>query len=93
MTPATASNAEEVAAALVMRCGNCSQRHKVGSSHPVMTPATVTPVPNQEKTPRRTVRVPDDVWKAAQDKAAEKGETVTDVIVRALKRYGKKADQ
>jgi len=42
-------------------------------------------------TPIRTVRVPDDVWQAAQDRAAEKGETVSAVIVRALKRYGKKS--
>lgn len=41
-------------------------------------------------TPIRTVRVPDDVWQAAQDRAAENGETVSAVIVRALKRYGKK---
>jgi ribosomal protein L14 len=41
-------------------------------------------------TPIRTVRVPDDVWQAAQDRAAKKGETVSAVIVRALKRYGKK---
>lgn len=42
-------------------------------------------------TPIRTVRVPDDVWQAAQDRAAEKGESVSAVIVRALKRYGKKS--
>lgn len=41
------------------------------------------------KTPLRAVRVPDEVWKAAQARAAEKGETVTDVILRALKRYGR----
>lgn len=52
-----------------------------------MTPATVVTVPNQEKTPRRTVRVPDDLWAAAQKRAAEKGEDVTKVVVRALKRY------
>jgi hypothetical protein len=33
------------------------------------------------------VRVPDDIWKAAQVRAAEKGETVTAVVLRALKRY------
>jgi len=42
-------------------------------------------------TPIRTVRVPDDVWQAAQERAAEKGESVSAVIVRALKRYGKKS--
>lgn len=38
-------------------------------------------------TPGRTVRIPEDVWKAAQARAAERGETMTAVIERALKRY------
>lgn len=46
-------------------------------------------VPNQPKTPLRTFRIPDDVYKAAQAKAADKGETVTDVVKRALERYVK----
>lgn len=46
-------------------------------------------MPNQPKTPARSVRVPDGLWRAAQEKAAERGETVTDVIVRALRRYVK----
>jgi len=44
-------------------------------------------VPNQPATPTRTVRVPDELWRAAQRAAADQGETVTDVILRALKRY------
>ena len=44
-------------------------------------------MPNKPKTPVRGVRVPEDLWRAAQDKAAERGETVTDAILRALKRY------
>lgn len=44
-------------------------------------------VPNQPATPNRTVRVSDEVWEAAQRKASDRGETVTDVIVRALIRY------
>jgi hypothetical protein len=53
-----------------------------------MTPRPNVPgVPNQEATPRRTVRVSDEVWEAAQRVAADRGETVTDVIVRALIRY------
>ncbi len=44
-------------------------------------------MPNQPKTPARSVRIPDEVWHAAQARAAERGETVTDVILRALKRY------
>jgi hypothetical protein len=40
-------------------------------------------------TPPRSVRVPEDVWRAAMERAAERGETVTDVIVRALRRYAR----
>ena len=47
----------------------------------------MTPVPNQPKTPQRTFRIPTDLYVAAKAKAAENGETVTDVIVRALRRY------
>lgn len=39
------------------------------------------------KTPIRPVRVPDELWQAAQAKAAEKGETVSDAIRRALREY------
>jgi NRPS condensation-like uncharacterized protein len=37
--------------------------------------------------PLRTVRVPDDIWHAAKTRAAEHGETVTDVLLRALRAY------
>lgn len=53
--------------------------------------ARVITVPNKPKTPQRSFRIPDDVYEAAKVKAAAKGETVTDVVVRALKRYGKKS--
>lgn len=43
--------------------------------------------PNQPKTPKRSVRVPEDLWRAVLVKAHKHGETVTDVIIRALKRY------
>jgi hypothetical protein len=46
-------------------------------------------MPNQPKTPSRNVRVPDDLWQAALEKAREKGESVTEVILRALRRYVK----
>lgn len=39
------------------------------------------------RTPQRTFRIPDELYLAAQEKADAKGETVTDVIRRALKRY------
>ena len=56
----------------------------------VSRPPTLTAwfdMPNQPKTPARSVRVPDDLWRAAQAKAEERGETVTDAILRALSRY------
>lgn len=46
-------------------------------------------MPDQPKTPARAVRVEGDLWRAAQAKAAVRGETVSDVIRRALKRYTK----
>lgn len=44
-------------------------------------------VPNKPATPKHGVRVPDDLWQAVKAKAKERGETITDVVVRALKRY------
>jgi hypothetical protein len=38
-------------------------------------------------TPPRSVRVPNDLWKAVTDKAAQEGRTITDVINKALLRY------
>ena len=43
--------------------------------------------PPTGRTPKRNIRVPDEIWQAALDRAAENGETVTAVVVRALKRY------
>ena len=44
-------------------------------------------MPNAPKTPSRNVRIPDDLWRAAMDRAVERGETLSDVIRRALERY------
>lgn len=44
-------------------------------------------MPNQPKTPLRNVRVPDELWQAALLKAQDRGETVSDVVRRALERY------
>lgn len=41
-------------------------------------------------TTRRSVRVSDDLWTAATEKATERGESVSDVIRRALERYVKR---
>jgi predicted CopG family antitoxin len=55
-----------------------------------MTPGTLRAVPNTPGTPRHTVRVKDDLWNAALAKAEERGESVSDVIRRALERYVKR---
>jgi predicted transcriptional regulator len=39
------------------------------------------------KTPTRTIRVPDDLWKAVQKKAASEKVTVTSIIIAALEAY------
>jgi predicted DNA binding CopG/RHH family protein len=49
--------------------------------------ASVRPVFKGPKTPRRTIRVPDELWDAVKAKAADEGTTVTDVIVRCLRAY------
>lgn len=43
--------------------------------------------PATGKTPHRTVRIGDPVWLPAQAIAAARGETMTAVIERALRRY------
>lgn len=43
--------------------------------------------PKPTHTPPRSVRVDEALWEAAKARAAERGETVTDVIARALRRY------
>lgn len=44
-------------------------------------------MPNAPKTPTRTVRVSDEIWGAAKEKAAVEGRTLTDVVIEALKKY------
>lgn len=52
------------------------------------TPGPNVPaVPNQPATPTHSVRVPEDLWQAALRVAHDRGETVADVIRRALERY------
>jgi len=50
-------------------------------------------MPNQPATPARSVRVGVGLWNTAKAKAAKRGETVTDVIVRALRAYVDDAHQ
>lgn len=51
---------------------------------------TLSRVPNQPKTPQRTVRIPDDIWNAAKAKADEREENLSEVIRKALDRYAKR---
>jgi predicted HicB family RNase H-like nuclease len=46
-----------------------------------------TTTSNRGRTPVRSVRVPDLVWRAAAERAAAEGRSVADVIVAALRRY------
>lgn len=52
-----------------------------------MTPSTVQAVPNQPKTPIKCFRIPEELYAAAQAKAAERGESVSEVVRKALERY------
>lgn len=38
----------------------------------------------------KAIRIPDDLWAAALEKAQAEGRTLTDVVVRALERYIKR---
>lgn len=53
----------------------------------VKTPATVPPVPNKPRTPISNFRIPEDLKAKAVAKAKDRGETLTDVVVKALERY------
>lgn len=60
------------------------------SSHPYAQPVitdTVPLVPNAPKTPRRGVRVPEELWQAALRKAEERGEVLSEEIRQFLVRY------
>lgn len=50
-------------------------------------------VPNQPRTPLKSFRIPEDLYRAAQDAAAANDETVSDVVRRALERYVKRAQR
>lgn len=41
----------------------------------------------RKENPARAIRVQDELWEAAKKRAAEKGETVSEVVRRALERY------
>lgn len=55
-----------------------------------MTSASLPTVPNTKGTTRRTFRIPDPIYLPAQEKAEERGESLSDVVRQALERYAKK---
>lgn len=44
-------------------------------------------MPDQWKTKARSVRVPDELWEAAKEKAERENTTLTAVILDALRRF------
>lgn len=40
-----------------------------------------------ERIPHRTIRVPEDEWRAAQEVARQRGEPLSEVIRASLRRY------
>jgi hypothetical protein len=44
-------------------------------------------VPNQPRTPLHSFRVSDEIWEAAKECARQRGETLADVLRRALEQY------
>lgn len=44
-------------------------------------------MPNRPATKARTVRVPDDLWNAAQQKARARSDSLSQVIREALRKY------
>lgn len=50
----------------------------------------MTTVPNKPKTPLRSFRIPTALYEKAQAKASERGESVSDVVRKALERYVKR---
>ena len=61
-----------------------------------MTAMTSTPTsalratPQMPETTPRAIRIPDDLWAAALEKAQAEGTTVTAVVLKALERFIKK---
>lgn len=49
-------------------------------------------MPNKPKTPSRNVRVETPLWQAAQKLATQRGESVSDVVRRALEDYVRSAN-
>lgn len=44
-------------------------------------------MPTEDHTPRRTVRIPDELWQDVKRKAADQDRTVTEVVIDLLRRW------
>lgn len=49
----------------------------------------MTPMPNVPRTPLKSFRIPEDLYREAQQIAADEGQSVSDVVRKALERYVK----
>lgn len=58
-------------------------------SYPTVTCEDVPmPRPATGETPKRNIRVPDDIWNAAKERAQDEGRTTAKVVNSYLARYG-----
>ena len=48
---------------------------------------TISSMPNQPKTPMKSFRISEDLYRAALCKAEEEGKTLSDVVREALEKY------
>lgn len=67
------------------RAARTAEQSAIDTEHPLHNKVRA-----QGKTPRRTIRIPDDLWAKAQAKAEERGEDLSVVIRAALERYVKR---
>ena len=59
-----------------------------GPREPAAEPRyTIAMVPNKPKTPMHPIRIPEELWVAARQVANARGESVSDVVRRALRDY------
>ena len=49
----------------------------------------MTPMPNAPRTPLKSFRIPEDLYRETQQIAADEGISVSDVVRKALERYVK----
>ena len=56
-------------------------------------PRQTVAVPNQPRTPNRAVRVPDATWVPAQEAAARRGETLSEIMRDSLDAFNIMTDE